>query len=193
MTFLKLGQPFSTSLLAMTIATAVTGVQAQTLDLSINNESVGVDYTNQISGTEVNFGAGLLHNQDNGDAYWASLFVADNVNKQAGILAGIGGRLYYLDADQYDNRGTAVGLGGFVNWDIPTLTNLSLRGDLYYAPDVLSFDEVSRFTDFSLRVQYRIIEQAWLHVGYRHADMKGQSHDNQTIEEGMNLGIMLWF
>lgn len=166
---------------------------AHTLDLSLNNDAVGLDYTTQITNSEINVGAGVLHHQDNGEAFWGSFFVADNVNKQSGILAGLGGRLYYIDADKRNDKGTAVGLGGFVNWDIPPVPNLSLRGEFYYAPDVLSFDEVNRYIDFSARVQYRIIEQAWIYAGYRNAEMKGDSGSDQKIDEGFNLGIMLWF
>ncbi len=175
------------------LAAVSISAHAHTLDLSLNNDAVGLDYTTQITNSEVNVGAGLLHNQDNGEAYWGSFFIADNVNKQSGILAGLGGRLYYIDADKRNDKGTAVGLGGFVNWDIPPVPNLSVRGELYYAPDVLSFDEVKRYVDFFARVQYRIIEQAWVYAGYRNAEMKGVKASDQKIDEGFNLGIMLWF
>ncbi|MGC1508407.1 YfaZ family outer membrane protein [Ketobacter nezhaii] len=180
-----------TSLFCMTCFAV--SANAHTLDLSLNNDAVGLDYTTQVSQSEVNVGAGILHHQDNGDAYWGSFFVADNVNKQSGILAGLGGRLYYIDADKQNNSGTALGLGGFVNWDLPNVTNLSLRSDFYYAPDVLAFDEVKRFVDFSARVQYRVIEQAWIYLGYRNAEMKGTSGSDQKIDEGVNVGLMLWF
>lgn len=166
---------------------------SHTLDLNLNNDAVNLDYTTQISDSELNVGGGLLHHQDNGDVYYGTLFVADNVNKQKAILAGIGGRLYYMDADKGDASGTAMGLGGFINWEIPTVTNLSLRSDFYYAPDVLAFDEVKRYMDFSVRVQYRVIEQAWLYVGYRNAEMKPEQGSNLTIDEGGLLGVMLWF
>jgi hypothetical protein len=167
--------------------------QAHTLDLSLNNDAVALDYNTQIDKSELNVGAGLLHHQDKGDAYYGSLFVADNVNKQSGILAGIGGRLYYLDSDKSNQSGTALGLGGFVNWEIPSVTNLSIRSDFYYAPDVLAFDEIERYLDFTARVQYRIIEQAWVYVGYRNAEVKAEFGGKQTIDEGGHLGLMIWF
>lgn len=168
-------------------------LHSHTLDLSLNNKAVFVDWTTQLPDTELNLGAGLLHHQDNGDVYFGNIFVADNVNKQAAILAGVGGRVYYIDSDKGDNTGTAIGLGGFINWEIPTVPNLSIRSDLYYAPDVLSFDEVERYLDFSARVQYRIIEQAWLYVGYRNAEVKPTAGSDQTMDEGGHLGLMLWF
>ncbi len=167
--------------------------RAHTLDLNLNNDTVAVDYTTQIQKSEVNIGAGLLHHQDNGDVYYGSFFVADNVNKQSGLLAGIGGRAYYVDADRSDENGTAVGLGGFVNWDIPTVTNLSLRSDLYYAPDVLAFDELEGYMDFTARVQYRLIEQAWVYLGYRYAEAKTESPGKSKLDEGGHLGVMIWF
>lgn len=164
-----------------------------TLDLNLNNDVVALDYTTQIEKSELNVGAGLLHHQDNGDVYYGSFFVADNVNKQSGILAGIGGRAYYVDADRSDESGTAIGLGGFLNWEIPTVTNLSLRSDFYYAPDVLSFDEIEGYTDFNARVQYRIIEQAWIYLGYRYTEAKTEGPGKAKLDEGGHLGIMLWF
>ena len=167
---------------------------AHTLDLSLNNSAVGLDYSTQLNSSELNLGAGLLHHEDNGDVYYGSLFVADNVNKQSGLLAGLGGRLYYMDNDTSDASGTAVGIGGFINWEVPTVTNLSLRTDLYYAPDVLAFDDISRYLDFTARIQYRIIEQAWIYLGYRNAEVEpADSNDDQTFDEGGHIGIMLWF
>ena len=180
-------------ILVTSLLLASSHLYSHTLDLSLNNKAVFLDWTTQLPDTELNLGAGVLHHQDNGDVYFANIFVADNVNKQAAILAGVGGRVYYMDADKTDDSGTAVGLGGFINWEIPTVPNLSLRSDFYYAPDVLSFDEVERYLDFSARVQYRIIEQAWLYVGYRNAEIKPTQGSNQTMDEGGHLGLMLWF
>ena len=179
--------------LALTTLLACSASQASTLDLHLNNDAVNVDFTTRITESELNIGAGLLHHQDNGDVYYGSIFVADNVNKQAGILAGVGGRVYYIDADRSNDSGTAIGLGGFFNWEIPSVPNLSIRSDLYYAPDVLSFDEVNKYLDFSARIQYRIIEQAWLYVGYRNAEAKPDKGSTQTIDEGGHLGLLLWF
>ena len=180
-------------LLATSLLIASGLASATTLDLSLNNDAVALDFSTRLSDSELNLGAGLLHHQDNGDAYYGSIFVADNVNKQAGLLAGVGGRVYYLDADKRDASGTAVGLGGFVNWEIPSVTNLSIRSDLYYAPDVLAFDEVKKYLDFSARIQYRIIEQAWIYAGYRNTELKPSKGSNVKLDEGGHLGILLWF
>lgn len=180
-------------LLALSSLLYSTFATGSTLDLNLNNDAVQIDFSTQITESELNLGGGLLHHQDNGDVYYGSVFVADNVNKQAGILAGIGGRLYYMDADKGDASGSALGLGGFINWEIPSVTNLSIRSDFYYAPDVLAFDEVKRYSEFSARVQYRVIEQAWVYVGYRKAEMKPDGGSAQTFDEGGHLGVMLWF
>lgn len=185
---------FSRKTLAFLAAScAVASAQAHTIDLAINSDAVALDFTTQIRKSELNLGAGGLHHEDNGDAFYASLFVADNVNKQSGLLAGIGARYYFIDADLIDQDGTSLGLGGFLNWDVPGVTNLSLRGDLYYAPDVLSFGEIEDFFDFSVRVQYRVIEQAWVHAGYRRAEASPEEGRDQDIEDGAMVGVMIWF
>lgn len=172
---------------------AAASVQAHTIDLGINDDAVALDYTTQIPKSALNVGAGFLHHDDNGNAIYGSLFVADNVNKQSGVLAGIGARFYFLDADRIDQDGTSFALGGFLNWEVPGVPNLSLRGDLYYAPDVLSFGEIENFIDFSARIQYRVIEQAWLHAGYRFAEVSPEEGRDQKIDEGLFIGLMLWF
>ena len=166
---------------------------AQTLDFHLNNDAVSLDYTNRLTDSALNLGGGLLHHQDNGDAFYGSLFVADNINKQSNLLAGVGGRLYYINTDSPDIKGATVSLGGFINYDIPSITNLSLRGEIYYAPDVLSFDDVEKNLDLSIRIQYRIIEQAWVYLGYRNAEVSPVHGDNRTIDEGGHVGLMLWF
>ncbi len=168
-------------------------VQAHTLDLGINDDAFALDYSTQIPKSELNVGAGTIHHKDDGDLFYASLFVADSVNKETGLLAGLGGRAYYIDSETLGADGKALGLGGFLNWDIPSVPNLSLRGDLYYAPDVLTFDEIENFIDFSARVQYRIIEQAWVYAGYRRAELEDELGNDANIEEGAMLGMMIWF
>ena len=180
-------------LMASAALAASTAAYSHTLDLNLNNSAVALDYSTQIDKSELNVGAGLLHHQDNGDVYYGSFFVADNVNKQSGILAGLGGRFYYADDDRSNQSGTALGIGGFVNWDVPSVTNLSLRSDFYYAPDVLAFDELEGYVDFNARVQYRLIEQAWVYVGYRYAEARTEGPGKAKIDEGGHLGIMLWF
>ncbi len=181
-------------LVTLTLAMFSASVSAHTLDLTLNNKAVGLDYSTQVTEAGLNVGGGLLHHEDNGDAYYGSLFVADNVNEQSNLLAGIGARFYYLDEDEGDLSGTAVGIGGFINWEIPAVPNVSLRTDIYYAPDVLAFDDISRYLDFTVKIQYRIIEQAWLYIGYRNAEMESASNGNDfEIDEGGHLGIMLWF
>ena len=186
--------PLSRNFLMFLVACGVaTSAQAHTVDLGINDDAVALDFTTQIPKSELNLGAGLLHHDDKGDLFYGSLFVADNVNKQSGVLAGIGARDYFIDADLIDQDGTALGIGGFLNWDVPSVPNLSLRGDLYYAPKVLSFGEIEKFVDFSARVQYRIIEQAWVHAGYRIAEAGPEEGPDQDIDEGLFFGLMIWF
>lgn len=167
--------------------------QAHTVDFHLNNDAVSFDYTNRLTDSALNLGAGILHHQENGDSYYGSLFVADNINKQSNLLAGVGGRLYYINMDSPNIQGATLSLGGFINYDIPNITNLSVRGDIFYAPDVLSFDDVEKNLDLSVRVQYRIIEQAWVYLGYRHAEVSPVRGPDQTIDEGGHIGLMLWF
>lgn len=185
---------FSRQIITLTIASAMAAyAQAHTIDLAINNDAVSLDFTSQLRKSELNVGGGALHHTDNGDMFYASLFVADSVNKESGILAGLGGRYYFIDADLIDQDGTALGLGGFLTWDLPNVPNVSLRGDLYYAPDILTFGEFESFYDFSARIQYRIIERAWIHAGYRRAEAGPEEGRDQNIEEGGFVGIMIWF
>ncbi|MFZ5601825.1 MAG: YfaZ family outer membrane protein [Pseudomonadota bacterium] len=181
------------SLIGVT-ALALSGAsQAHTLDLGINNDAVALDYSGQLPKSELNLGGGFLHHKDNGDAYYASLFVADSVNKESGLLAGLGARFYFLDADEGSTDGKSLALGGFLNWDLPSVPNLSLRGDLYYAPDVLSFDDIENFADVSARVQYRVIEQAWVYLGYRRLMLEDELSRDFNLEEGGFVGMLIWF
>ena len=182
-----------TKLSTIAVLAIAANAQAHTLDLSINDDAVAIDYSTQLPKSELNLGFGNLHHKDDGDAFYASLFVADNVNNESGLLAGLGGRAYYLDSDVANANGRALGLGGFLNWDIPSVPNLSLRGDVYFAPDVLTWGDIDNFIDFSARVQYRIIEQAWVYAGYRRAMLETEAGVDENIDEGAFIGMMLWF
>lgn len=177
----------------LTVFTSPT--MAQTLDLTLNNSAVAIDYSARMSDSELNLGAGFIHNEDKGDAYYASLFVADNVNMQSNFLAGVGGRIYYVEEDKFELSGIAVGVGGFLNWEIPAAPLVSVRADFYFAPDVIAYEDLSGLMDFSARIQYRIIERAWVYLGYRTLEVSPLEDEgpDRKIDDSANVGIMIWF
>lgn len=164
---------------------------ASQVDLDINDETVHIAIASQPSRKNLNLSASILHHEDDGDVYAIGAFVQSPINNRQDLHGALGGRLYYMDADGPDGYG--LGLGGEIGFKIPQITDLSLHAELYYAPKVLTFNDVDRFIDTSIRLKYRVLEQGSIYVGYRKQEVDIEHGDKTDIDKGAHIGISLQF
>ena len=164
---------------------------ASQINLDINDETVHVAFASQPSRKDLNLSASLLHHEDDGDVYSIGAFVQSPINNRQDLHGALGGRLYYMDADGPDGYG--LGLGGEIGFKIPQIPDLSLHAELYYAPKVLTFNDVDRFIDTSIRIKYRVLEQGSIYLGYRKQEVDIEHGGKVDIDKGGHIGISLQF
>ncbi len=178
--------------------------QADYAEANVNNDAARLAYgwTTQREEGQVQLEGALLfaEEEDNErDVKLASfgLAVIGDAGVQAWDLkAGLGARIYagQIDADPDDVTGFGVGLGGEFSLRFPQMNRLGLSSRFYYAPDILAFNDVAEIIDFALRVEYEVLRNANLYLGYRvvraESDDTGDSVD---IDRGVNVGLRINF
>ena len=164
------------------------------LDLSFNSDAFRVIYAQDIEHNDLAWDAGLINNSDKGYIINASLYLTGFASDGSNPLeAGLGGRTGYVDGDNSDQTGIPLALGGYLKYTLPNLNRISIRGDAYYAPDILTAMDLEKYEDYTLKVAYNLMKQADIYVGVRYVKAEFDNDSSQLIDNGMHVGIDLRF
>ncbi len=167
---------------------------ADELDLSLNSDVVRLAYQWPIRADKLRLDAGLLHNQDLGEVFNFGLHLVDFASEGDNPLrAGLGGKLFYINTDTVVDDEAALGLGGFVVYTLPDYNRFSIRGDLYYAPEILSFGDSEEFVEIGARVSYNVLRDADVFLGARYIGLEFEGGAKLRMDTGLHAGIQLRF
>ncbi|CAN5174298.1 hypothetical protein BH24PSE2_BH24PSE2_19660 [soil metagenome] len=181
-------------LAAMIAAAAAPGVLANSLQLDVNDDAARLGYAWLAAGDEVSLDVGALHHQDTGNLLHAGLHLVDFAYGGATTLrAGLGGKLFLIDADQGNSSGGALGLGGFVDYTFPDYDRLGAGGQIYFAPDVLGLSDVESYREISAYVRYNVLRSADVYLGLRNLHAEFNDARDVTFDSGLHIGIRLEF
>lgn len=168
------------------------------LDLTLSDESVWVQYTQPIryedyGRTAVDFG--LLYTESDDWLGSLGLGVQGEVGSQApGLEFGLGIRGYAgIVDDDYDVSAITLGLSGM--YVPPSLSRLGIVAHVNYSPNITTYGDAERFTDFGLRLEYEVLPVASAYVGYRQVDVKldRRNMSDVDVDETVFVGIRLSF
>lgn len=141
---------------------------------------------------DLNYGFNFLYHEDDGHVGGVSLHVAGRskatVFKQE---TGIGGKLITFDAGGPD--GGALAVGGYILHNLASANLLSVRGELYYAPSVVTFGDGNRYAEYSVRLQYQLVDQANVYIGYRNIEVDFERFGDVEIDDSAHVGLMMYF
>jgi hypothetical protein len=119
------------------------------------------------------------------------LLTGDAGMRDANVAAGLGLRGVYIGRD-HDNGG-AVALGGQAEVRFPGYERIGFTVYGYYAPDVVSFGDVEKYHELGIAVDYQLLKDASIYVGYREVktdigDFKGVKADD-SVHVGLRLNF----
>jgi hypothetical protein len=178
-----------------------TSANAMSLDINLSNDNVEAIYSSFTGSSEYGrtlFNAGLLYADESNDSNLIlstglhAMDLAGTLNP--GLKVGIGGQIFFADIANSDVL--ALGLGGFVSLRPQFEKRLNFQGELYYAPDIVSFLDSESFLRTGARVEYSIIPQADIYVGIRKIEAKVEAaNQSVTITTGdeVHFGIKMKF
>ena len=166
---------------------------AESLDLNLNDDAVRLVFAKDISSRKLRLDAGWLHHQDRGNVVNLGLQVVDFASTGANpVTAAIGLKLFYIDPD-FDLDGTALGLGGSLEYTLPNYNRIGFEGHLYFAPDVVTFGDVTEYLEVSVRARYNILRDADLYLGLRNVKSEFGGGSSFSIDTGFHAGIKIRF
>lgn len=180
-------------ILALLLAAgANTAAVAASLDLNLNNDVVEGSYNSDPTTYQYRFGA--LYDDRHSDWLGHAGFVAlgEHSSPQFRSNIGIGGRVYGGSPGPFHLL--AVPLGGqFIFY--PGNSPVGFGGYVYYAPNVLTGLDATRFYDLGARVEFEVIKPTvLLYIGYRKVEARFKSGGGtSTIDEGGHVGLQVRF
>ena len=185
-------------------ALAVAPVQAQQgeLDFSISEDTAKIQITSFIPYNDLSWSGEYLHFEDDtsdvdANILGAGVFVAGRSNAStARQTVGLGGKFLFVDADGADT-GAGVAVGGFIRHTLSQANLISLRGEAFISPSIMSFQGMENYFEVSGRVEYQLLEQANVYLGYRNIqadlDVNTGGEAEYQFEEGIIAGVNLRF
>jgi hypothetical protein len=178
-----------------------TVVSAQTLDLNVSNDSALFRYIVRDTDSS-GFGTkevdlGLAYTTDDAIVgMFGAQVVAEAGSRSPGLDAGLGLKLFGANADlddQDDMSLFALTLGGQLRFVPPPMPRLGFSVQGFFSPDVVTFGDADRFVYLSAAVEYRVLPQAMIYLGYRKMRAGIEDGGTATIESGGHLGFQLEF
>jgi hypothetical protein len=181
--------PVATLLVVSAPALAASG-----LDLNLNNDAVRMTVDFDLSNNLV-ADASWLHHQDRGNVAGGGLHVTgDATGGRDPVRAGLGGRLLWADSSVGgEDDGIALPIGGFVTYTIPQYNRFVVGGSVYYAPDVLSFGDMTKYQEFNAWGGYSVLRQGQVYLGVRSIKADFKRSPSVTFDTGLHFGLRLRF
>ena len=173
--------------------------QAEVLDVNVSGDSARLQISGplarlltDVSG-EYQLG-GIIGEDDRENDFVAGhlgvMLTGDAGATAADVTAGLGARLQYVDAE--NDSGGALQLGGQAEARLPGYDRFGLSAYVWFGPEATSFGEVDDLLEYGVALDYQILRDAAVYVGYRQVEVDfGQPQDAE--EDGVHGGIRLNF
>ena len=164
-----------------------------TIDLNVNNDAARIMAAFELSNNILVDGS-WFHNSDRGDVVGAGFHVTgDATGGRNPLKAGLGVRLLQVDPDIGSDDGTVLPIGGFVNYTLPEYDRFVVGGSLYYAPDVLSFGDATKYWEYNAWAGYSVLRNGLVYAGLRGIRADFENTSSITLDTGLHVGLRLEF
>ncbi len=180
--------------LFLTLAAAASAAQSANLDFNLATNAAAVDYTANLTDTGLEGDLSYLHHTDKVDIAAAGVDLTGNASPVGSpLIFGVGGKLFYIDPKGTGSSGSALGIGAHFRYTWPDYNRFVLGGELYYAPNIVSFQNVDHYMQVSVRAGYEVLRNADVYIGYRHVSASFDGSAGVTLDSSFVLGMNLTF
>ena len=163
-------------------------VWSDEIELSLSDELVDIRFRSDF--TQDFFGRFAYMRSDSDDIDTDQLsytFATQGTVDRFNVILGI--RPFWIDAEDEDGFGAAVGAGG----DLQLTTKLIASAEFFYAPKIITGGDVDDSRDLELRLGYRIIENGSIYLGYRELEVGIEDADDIDVYDDFFVGVNLRF
>jgi len=167
---------------------------AQSFDVDLSNDSAQFRYIS-MAGNATGFGntevdMGLFYSTDDDVLGMLGLLVADEAGSASpGLVAGVGVKAFAATVDQ--NEVIALSIGGQLRYHPPAFSRLGIAVQGHISPDVVTFVDADKFYYVSGRVEYEVLPQALVYVGYRKIRADLTTGPEVDIDNGGHIGLQV--
>jgi hypothetical protein len=186
---------------ASTMAIISTTALADTIDINLRDKSAQFQYKSSLGRDalgKTEFHVGVLYVNTNNLLSDIGLLVKDELGANVpGVSVGVGikGVVARVKGNNSTtNNASALALGGLVRYSPPAIQRLGVVGEVYLSPNIVTFGDADRYVETGVRVEYEVIPQAVVYLGYRRIafGLKAQS-SYAILDEGVNVGLRISF
>ncbi len=183
-------------LLAISLLTTSTAVLADAVDINLSDDAARFQYLapmGDIGQGKSEFHMGFLYNNSNGRLADAGIMVMNGDGSATGVALGVGVKA--LAVTMNNNDSMALALGGRVRLSPFADNRLGVVGQIYLAPDIVTFGDADRLVETGVRLEYEILPQTLAYVGYRKIKfgLKAAPAGDVVVDEGAHIGVRIAF
>ena len=184
-------------ILAVSLMSVTSIAVADTLDIGLSNSTAQFKYgvpSSIASKSEIY--AELMYNDKNSIIGGVGLLVANDELNVPGLTIGIGAKAVAATIKETPSRtnASAVALGAQVRYELPVERRVAFAGEVYYAPQIITFGDADYYQQFGARAEFSISPQMQVYAGYRKTwfGLKNLNSD-VTLINGPHVGVQLTF
>lgn len=186
---------FLRRIFALSLLTASTAAMADAVDVNLRDNSAQLQYIASMGHDtlgKADMHAGIVYVDKENLLGDLGITVRDEVGKNApGLSVGVG--IKVLTAKAKNNHASALALGGMARYSPLPDRRFGIIAQLYYSPNIVTFGNADRYTETVARLEYEIIPQAAVYLGYRRIKFGFESISDVILEEGAHLGVRIMF
>lgn len=140
-------------------------VAGGSVDVALTNESIRAEHGAVRQGTSAYLTVGGWYHLENGQMLTGGFHAVDEARTNRELTAGLGGKAFLFKVPGQETS-VAIGLGGFAHYQPAGFDGFGGEIAAYYAPQVLSFSNLTEFADVQVRATYEVLPQGRVFVGY---------------------------
>lgn len=166
---------------------------ADSIDVNLNNNVAQFQYLAPIGYSEegkAEVHAGFLYDNDDHVLGDAGILIMNDVGNSSGTMLGVGGKVM---AALRGDTSMVLALGGKVRIAPFADRRIGLTGLIYAAPKIVAFGGADYFLQGGVSVEYEIIKQAAVYVGYRSIRFGVKNGPDVLDEKSAHVGIRISF
>jgi len=169
-------------------------VVADEVDLTLSDNSALFRY---ILHSDSNYGhseidAGFLYTNSNDFLVMLGFQVEGEAGSGSpGLHVGVGVKGFSVNTVDYGLLAAAI--GGELHYTPRSMSRLSFRGQVYHAPGIVTFIDADNFTYGALSIEYEILQQATVYLGYRNVEVGRKGFTNAELDDDSHIGLRIEF
>lgn len=183
---------------ATSLAIALTSAPASAaaLDISLGDNSAQFQYSSAMGRDSLGkseFHMGFLYTDRDNLFSDVGILVRNEVGSGLpGMTVGMGVKGVMATADN-NTDALALALGGQVRFSPASASRFGIAGQLYAAPNIVTFGDADRFIETGVRLEYEVLPQSIAYLGYRKIKFGLEIGPDVVLDEGAHIGVKITF